>query len=232
MVSEQRLGRTAGALYVVTIITGLFSLGYVPAQLSGHGDIHVTLARMAAAPGLFRWGLASFVIEQVAFLLLPLVLFQLLRAAGQRAAVVMVVLAVTGVPLALIALAHRLDLLPLIDAQAGGNPLPQADQLAQQALDAYTHALLMASLFWGLWLMPLGYLAHASRALPRILGFLLTLGGASYVADVFCTLLAPHYGDTALSDYMTTPAAIGEIGTGLWLLLVGVRRPVRQAAVA
>jgi hypothetical protein len=44
------------------------------------------------------------------------------------------------------------------------------------------------------------------------------------VVDALCSILLPGYNDMAMSDYMTLPAAVGEIGSCRWLLFVGVRR--------
>ena len=226
MTSENRLGRLAGLLYVVVIVTGIFSLGFVPSHIASAKDSQGILAAIAASQTLFRAGIASFVIEQIAFLLLPLVLFQLLQSVHRQAAVLMMAFAVIGVPIALISLTHRIDVLPLLtDTHLQEMFTPaQLNTMAQRSLDAYRSGLLVASLFWGLWLLPFGYLVWACGYLPKVLGALLVIGGISYVADVFCTLLLPHYADMALSDYMTSPAAIAEIGTGFWLLLFGTRR--------
>ncbi|MFN4161477.1 MAG: DUF4386 family protein, partial [Stenotrophomonas sp.] len=58
---------------------------------------------------------------------------------------------------------------------------------------------------------------------PRVLGALLMLGGVGYVLNVFGELLIPGYATTLLSDYATLPASLGEIGSGLWLVLFGAR---------
>lgn len=57
----------------------------------------------------------------------------------------------------------------------------------------------------------------------RMPGVLLVLGGVGYVLDVSAELLVPGYASWWLSDHATLPAALGEIGTCLWLLLVGLR---------
>lgn len=84
-------------------------------------------------------------------------------------------------------------------------------------------ATLLASLFWGLWLWPFGYLVLKSRLVPRVFGVLLLLGGLGYVMDVFGSLLGTAYPDTALAGAMTLVAAAGEVGICLWLLVFGAR---------
>ena len=101
-----------------------------------------------------------------------------------------------------------------------------SEQLHAEALLAvsrYDNGLAITRLFWGGWLLPLGYLVLKSALLPRVLGGLLMLGGLGYIIDVFGDLLVPGYADSPLPAIVTRPAALGEIGTCLWLLIVGVR---------
>jgi hypothetical protein len=225
---EPTRGRLAGALYLAVVITGIFSLAYVPSQIETGKDIEASIRHITASETLFRLGIGSLLINQIAFLLLPLALFQLLQGVSRRAAIAMVALAVAGIPVALAGAAHKLDILSLV----AGNM--QTDQLYVQvtsALAAYRSNLLIANLFWGLWLLPLGYLILRSRYLPRILGIFLVLGCLGYCVDVFGTILVPGYSDSALSSYATLPAAVGEIGTALWLLVVGARVPRGAASL-
>lgn len=111
MANETKLARWAGLTYLVVIVTGTFSMGYVPGQLAAPGSPQAVLANIVSHERLFSAGVASFLIEQVAFLLLPLLLFRLLNIMHRPVAVVMVALAVTAVPIAQIGVAHRLDAL-------------------------------------------------------------------------------------------------------------------------
>jgi len=224
MNAESRLARVAGLLYLIVVLTGFFSLAYVPSKLVVHGDPQATLERMAASEMLLRYGVASFLVEQVAFLFLAFALYRLLRAVDQVVATVMVLLVVTSVPLALMTVVERLNLLSLLDRSDVTHASDQLLALARSSFDAYSHGLLVTSLFWGLWLFPFGFLVMRSRLLPRVLGVFLMIGCAGYVVDVLCGIVLPGYGDMAMANYMTLPAAIGEIGSCLWLLLAGIRR--------
>lgn len=210
----RRDGRVAGALYLVVVLAGMFCLAYVPSQVG------TTLAEASAHSGLFRAGIAAFLIMQVAFLLVPLALYRVLADVDRPAAVLMVALAAVSVPVGLMAVTHRLEALSLLQDAANAGEAAQAAFVA--SLRRYGYGLRLASLFWGLWLLPFGWLVLRSARLPRVLGLLLVLGGIGYVMTVFGGLV-PGFADSALMDYATMPAALGEIGSCLWLLLFGAR---------
>lgn len=229
--TTRRQARTAGALYVLNVITGLFGLAWVPSQVGGHGDAALTMQRIAAHEGLFRAGIAAELVCYLAFLLLPLALYRLLGATQRTAAVLMVALAAASVPLSLAALAHRLDVLTLLGHAAWLKDITATELPTQvmQQLAAYGNVQRLAQVFWGLWLIPFGWLAIRSGQLPRVLGILLVLGGLSYVLDFTGQLLVTGYDDTVLASYVTLPAALGEIGTSLWLVVMGARPPRDRA---
>ncbi|MGY3039153.1 hypothetical protein ACVWWQ_000740 [Rhodanobacter sp. TND4EL1] len=222
MTNQSSTARWAGVVYLVVVVSGFFSLGYVPGKIAAPGDPQALLDNIVMHEYLFRAGIASFIVEQVAFLLLPLLLFRLFVTVHRGASIDMVAFAVTAVPIALVGVAHRLDAL-LFLTDAGGLPLDTAHALARLSLKAWSHDIFVASVFWGLWLFPFGWLVIRSGMLPRILGVLLILGGAGYLVDVGAELLLPGYAQTAFSDYVHLPAALGEVASCLWLLIMGVR---------
>lgn len=223
--NARRHARAAGAIYLLNVLTGIFALGYVPAQTGGHGDAVATVQNITAHEALFRAGIVAGAICYLAFLLLPLALYRLLGATQRVAGVAMVALATASVPIGFVILGHKLDVLTLLGHAAWLQPLSAAQVQTQVMLqlDAYGNGLLLAQVFWGLWLLPFGWLVIRGRQLPRVLGYLLVLGGLSYVVDFAAQLLVPGYSDTTFASYVTTPAALGEIGTCLWLLIVGAR---------
>jgi len=228
MTNENKISRLAGALYLVVVVTGLFSLIYVPSQITVSGDSHATVTNIVAHSPLFRAGIAAFLVKQVAFLLLPLVLFKLLRPVHQSIATLMVALAVVSVPIALVSLINRLDALDILSGSYSQAIAPaQLQSQAMLSLDAYGNGLLVTTLFWGLWLLPFGYLVIRSGFLPKFLGAFLVLGGIGYVAQVFWQILVPN---TSFPDFVLLPAAVGEIGICLWLLVAGVRKRQPSAA--
>lgn len=227
--------RLPGALYLIVVLSGVFCLAYVPSQVKLADDPAETLRNLMAGEALFRAGIAAFIVMQVAFLLLPLSLYRVLRPVSQTAATLMVTFAVISAPLALAALAHRLDVLALITEPglAGTLPSAQIEAEVMLAMHAYRNGIFLTTLFWGLWLLPLGWLVFHSPSFPRwagrTLGTLLMLGCAGYLANLFGDLLIPRYSDGPWPAIAQLPASAGEILTCLWLLLVGMRQPDEAA---
>jgi Domain of unknown function (DUF4386) len=225
MTEENKISRLAGLLYLIVVVMGLFSLLYVPSHITVSGDPAATINNIKGSQSLFRLGIASFMIMQVAFLLLPLVLFRLFRSVNQTASVLMVALAVVSVPITQVSLARRLDALSLLTDPYIGQAftVEHLQVTAMLSLEAYGNGLFVAKLFWGLWLLPFGYLVLKSGFLPKILGILLMLGSLGYMVNVFGELLVHGYAQMSVATYASLPASIGEISTCLWLLLVGAR---------
>lgn len=226
----KRLARTAGLLYLVVVVAGIFALMYVPSQLTIGSDPAAALASIRANEGLFRAGIAASLVCYLAFLLLPLALYKLLSPYGRNTATVMVALAVASVPLSVANLGHRLEILNLI---SGSDYLRSMtpEVLAQQvmlSLKAYSKGMILNQVFWSLWLAPFGYLAYKSGILPKLLGILLMVGSAGYAAETFGTVLIADFARLPGTDLLSIPASLGEIGTCLWLCIMGAREPVHS----
>lgn len=219
MESSASVARLAGALYAINILAGLFCLMYVPTHLIVHGDAAATFDHLVAREPLFRAGIAANVVAHIAFLLLPLVLYTLLSPVNKRAAVVMVAFAVACIPIDFVAIANQLEVLKLMGDTALNAGTAQAQ--AWSLLGAYDSKLLVAEVFWGLWLLPFGYLVFKSGFLPRTLGIVLMLGCFSYLIDFFQRLLVPHMN---LPGFVMLPAALGEMGIALWMLVIGASK--------
>ncbi len=113
------------------------------------------------------------------------------------------------------------------DGDSGGFGLrsvlekPQRDALAYLFVRLHEQGLIVASIFWGLWLFPLGMLVLRSGFIPRILGVLLMLAGIAYLASSSTSLVLPQYADTVGQVVMVL--YFGELPFIVWLLIWGVR---------
>ena len=91
-------------------------------------------------------------------------------------------------------------------------------------LSQYDNGILIATIFWGLWLLPFGYLVYKSGFLPKLLGILLIFGCLGYLINFFGNTISESYGTLGIKQYLGLLPAIGEIGTCLWLIFIGAKK--------
>ncbi len=225
MNSNKKTARLAGILYLIVVLTGIFNLVYTPSQLIVWDDPAITLRNIIEREMLFRFGMFSGFICYLAFLLLPFVLFKLFSPINKTHAILMVTFAVVSVPISFSNMQNKFQILTLLWK---ANDLAILDPLTLQTqvmfyLRSYNYGNQIASIFWGLWLFPLGFLIYKSRLIPTVLGILLMLGCFGYLINFTGSFLFPNYSKLIFSKYVSLPASIGEICTCLWLLIMGAK---------
>jgi hypothetical protein len=94
--------------------------------------------------------------------------------------------------------------------------------LALLLVDTQPYGLLIDTVFQGLWLMPLEYLAYESGLFPKALGVLLVVGGVCYLVDVLAQFLAPDFGPR-IATVIVILSAIAEVSMVVYLLVIGVK---------
>jgi hypothetical protein len=107
---------------------------------------------------------------------------------------------------------------------------PQLDALAYLFLRLHAYGIIVASIFWGLWLFPFGTLVIRSAFIPRVLGVLLIIAGVAYLASAFTALVLPKYGHAV--SQVALPLEGAELPIVFWLLIWGARRRAAYAPAA
>ena len=225
MGSNKRTARIAGLLYLIIVFCGIFSLKYVPSKLIVQGNGLATIRNISTSETLFRLGILSELIGDILFILLPLVLYKLFMEVNKTHALLMVSLIIPGILISFVNLLNKFVVLTLI-SKADYLKVFATNYLQAQILlylDFYNNGNFIAQIFWGLWLFPFGYLVFKSRFLPKVLGILMMAGCFGYLINFIGSFLFLQYDETIIPRYITLPASIGELGTCLWLLIMGVR---------
>src|SRR5260370_37941157 len=86
----------------------------------------------------------------------------------------------------------------------------------------------IAMVFFGAQIISVGYLITRSTLVPRLLGVLLMLGGASYIINSFTNFLAPAIG-AHLAPFVIPVAILGGSALTLWLLVIGRKVPTSDS---
>jgi hypothetical protein len=97
-----------------------------------------------------------------------------------------------------------------------------ASALVKLLLETQHYGTLAAQVFFGPWLVPLGYLAYKSGLFPKWLEVVLIVGGVCYLVDLLAAFLVPDFGQE-IHTFVVIPSAIAEIPMVVYLLVIGVK---------
>jgi hypothetical protein len=226
--------RIAGALYILNGAAALFSYKIVPNMLIVQGNATATANNILTSETLFRVSIVSELLNAVTFILLALTLYRLFNRVNKMHASVMVAFMVVAASITCLIVLNELAALVLLHGAGYLSVLqkPQLDAQALLLLQVHDQGLVIATIFWGIWLVPFGVLVMRSGFFPRLLGVLLIAACFGYVADSLALLLLPSY--TPVLNLMGLLCVIlGTAGEGsmqLWLLIKGAK--VQRVAVA
>ncbi len=222
MNTNNKTARLAGFLYLIYIVIHVFADVIGRSSLIVFGDAAVTAQNMMASEWQFRIGFMSDLLAAVLFLLAAWALYTLLKPVNKNIALLFLLLNLAGV-----AIQSFSDLF-LIGSQlllSGADYLnvfqvEQLQALALLFLNLHKNGFMIAQLFYGAWLFPLGYLVFKSGFLPKILGIVLMIHCVTWLLTFLQYFLLP---DLSAITYVSYPLGfIAEFGLGLWLLIKGV----------
>lgn len=223
--SNKLTARVAGLFYLLVVINGMFTLAYIPSKLVINEDPSATFQNIISHESMFRFGIVSAVVCYLSFLLLAIFLYKLLRHINENYARLMLLIVTISIPVSFVNLQNQLSIVSLINASnylADFSP-KQIQAQALLYLAQYNNGIQIAGIFWGLWLLPFGYLVFNSGILPKLLGILLMLGCFGYLIEFIADTLIPQFSKMSIAAYIRIPGSIGELGMCLWLLMMGVK---------
>ena len=230
MSSPRRLARTAGILYLLNGILSGFAFGYVLSKVYLPGHATITAANVVANSGLVRIGVVADLLQGTEWLFLAMMLYILLKHVHQSAATAMVVLVAVGAAIVCLNDVFQFETVRVASDPSYTAALGAAGSSAvvQLLLEIHHYGFLVAQIFFGLWLVPLGYLAYKSAMFPKALGAALIVGGACYLVGLLAVFLVPDFDlGEKINTFVTLPSAIAEVSMVLYLLVKGVKTPKR-----
>ena len=215
----QKTARVAAFVFLIIFFLGMSTELFIRPGMIVLGDAAATVKNIAASQSLFRLSIVSDLIRQTLLMLLPLILYKLLKPVNKTIAALMVIFYLICVPISMLNEINHLAVL-LLSSGAGYLTAFKADQL--NALMMFFINLrnygTFITQFFSFWVILLGYLVFKSGFLPRILGILLMLGGLCYTVMAVLFFLFPNF-DTTIYGVFTF---IAKSIFYLWLLIKGV----------
>lgn len=231
MTTTKKLARLAGLLYLTVAVLGGLPQLYIRPSVRVAGDAAATAAHVAAETTLMRVGFVGELVALTSFLLLAMALYMLLKHVNRHAAAAMVTFVAVAVAVMSANMINHLAAVMLVTdtSLAAAGP----DSLALLFLELHAVGYSIAEIFFGLWLLPLGYLAYRSGYFPRALGVLLMVGCFAYLTLALAVPLFDGLPEVAIW-IIAAPAAVAEFWMLGYLLVRGVKspQPVRHDVVA
>ena len=221
-----RTARATGAFYLALAISGVLGILVARDAIYVSGDAAATVANLVENETLARTGIAAEMATVVTQALAALWFYRLFRGVNSFAAGSLAAFGFVNVIVGLVGAAFTATGLA---AALGDVPAPGGDQavtaLLMYELNGATWSV--GELFFGLWLIPMGYLVVKSAYMPRTLGYLLVVGGLAYVINAYLTFLWPD-APGFVSDGLPYVASVGEFWIIGYLLIIGVRRSASE----
>lgn len=215
----RRASTIAGiALLVLALLSGFGYLAVID-RLVVEDSAAETAASIADSQGLFRLAIASILVVAVLDIVVAWALFTVFEPANRRLSALAATFRVAAAAVSAAGIAQLLGVL---------RHLPDAEERSAQvlsAVNAHQDTWDAALFLFGFHLVLLGVLVWRAVYAPTILGILLVIAGAGYIADGFGVVLIPDY-DMSVAAF----TFVGEVVLIFWLLLRGRRlTPPRSA---
>jgi len=227
--SRVSTARWTGVFYLGLALAGLVGFLFVRSELFVTDDPAATLANLVDRVPLARLGIAADLTVVLTQALAAVWFFRLFRNENSFAAGLIAAFGLVNAAAILVATAFSATALVV----AGDVALaPSGDQAATvQLLYQLSGAIWdIGGLFFGLWLIPMGFVVVKSRVMAVALGWASMVGGVAFVIGTYVNQVAPD-APSAIAAFFPGVATIGEFWMIGYLLIFGVRTPGRTTSL-
>ena len=221
--SQNKAARTAGFLYLMNALFATLGV-FATMDLIIPGDAVATANNIIANEFIYLFAFLSNVGMLFTGVFLPLALYIVFKPVDQKNAILFVILMLVTVPIMCFNLVNQFAAL-LVLSNTDYSSLFTTNQLnglVMLFLDLEEVGYTIAKIFWGLWLLPLGYLAYKSDYMPRILGILLIVSCFTYLIDFSIFFVFPSVYE-AIAMLINIPTMLFELAFAFWLSIKGVK---------
>lgn len=194
-------------LYPLWAVLGMFSLMYVPGQIIDLGNPALTVTNIQDNELLYRFGIAGSLITQLFCIAAVWYLYKLFYSTFKDAMLLTAIFAFLGIPIAMTSTAFQLAVFDVMSD-------PEQVVLF---LKLNIRGTMIATIFWGLWLLPLGYMIIKSPLFPKVIGWLVVVAGIGYTMAAFAYFLGIKGVAIDALEFLT----FGEVIWMLWVLIRG-----------
>ena len=216
-----RTARIAGAFYLLTIIAGVFAEAFVRGRLVVRTDAVATATNILANETLYRAGLVADLMMLASYVVVTALFYDLFGQVRRSVSLVAAGFSLIGIAMLAANCLNHLAPLVLLDSTTyqSAVQVSQLQALSLVALRMHARGYAIATVFFGVYCVLIGWLAYKSAFLPRVLGALMAIGGVAYLVSSITGLLSP-----SLASHLPDLGVIGgvaELALSIWLIVRG-----------
>lgn len=217
--NPNKTARIAGFLYLLQIPLGVFGILYVPKALMVPGDAAATASNILSNEFLFRLSIVSAILAALVTVVTALFLYKVLKPVHKTYAKLMVICTLVVAPISMLNELNHVVVLLLLKGPEYLTifTASQLQTWVSVFLDLHKYGIQIVGIFFGLWLLPMGYLVFKSNYIPKIIGVFLIITCFGYLIDFVKFFLFPSVG-VVISEF----TFLGEVMMVFWLLIKGV----------
>ncbi len=222
--TEKKQGLIAGISLIIMAVVAGFSYGYVYNSLVADSP-GITLHNLIAGKSLFIAGVAGWIIVFITDLIVTLALYKFFLSTAKQTSLVTALFRITYTVFLGVAIFQFIKIIPMLNQAGGIENTSVAGEVASH-IELFGKIWSFGLIIFGLHLIGLGYLSVKSKFVPGLLGYLLYLGGVSYIfvhgakqLSLFDPVVL-----TRAENFLSLPMALGEILLAIWLIYRGFRK--------
>jgi len=226
--SRRAMALIAGLALLSLALVSAFAYFGVLGSLVVPADPTATLNNLIASDGLFRVGIAAFLVVILLDVVVAWALYVLLRAVNRNLALLMAAFRLAYSVVFLAALASLLDVAQLLGDHGYLASVTTVSLSAQvtASMASFENTWDLSLALFGLHLFALAPLLVRSSLLSKLLAALVLVAGAGYLVDTFGEILVPGY-----SFSVSVFTFVGEALVIVWLLWTALKGVGRDRAL-
>ncbi|MBO6525096.1 MAG: DUF4386 domain-containing protein [Balneolaceae bacterium] len=228
---QKKYGRIAGILYLIIIVSGVFSEGIVRSSLVIDGNAKATVENITNAELLFRMGFVSDIIMVLADISIALVFYLMLKQVNKPISLLAATFRLAQAIIIGVNLMNHFGVILVINSTdlATAFNSEQLSSTVMIMMEAHSYGYLLSGVFFGFSCMVLSYLIRRSEYLPSFFGVLIGVAGFFYIMDSFTQFIAPEYSE--ITEFLVIiSAVVSEISFAVWLTVKGAVSPETKKA--
>jgi hypothetical protein len=213
--------RTAGIWYLIMAISGILGFLIFHPQVFDSEDSQKTLTNLIDHKSLARTRLLFEFAIIVSQALTAVWFYRLFRNINEWAAWSV---GIWGMINSVAIMISAISMGSAIEIASSSQTVEDKLILIELLSSLVTNSWGVGGLFFGLWLIPLGYIITSTKRMPIWLGRTLIAGGIGYLINTTINYIGI---ESPLLGYLTLPATVGEFWMIGYLLIFGIR-PVNE----